>query len=50
MGFTYKKYKELINSDELNKILEDGKNKTSEIARLKYEELKNKGKINGYDR
>lgn len=36
-----RKYQELINSDILNKILEDGKEKTSKIAKEKYELLKN---------
>lgn len=33
------KYNEIINSEELDKILDEGKNKTIEIARTKYEEV-----------
>ena len=33
------KYNEIINSEELDKILDEGKNKTIEIARAKYEEV-----------
>jgi len=33
------KYDEIINSDELDKILDEGKNKTIEIAKIKYEEV-----------
>jgi tryptophanyl-tRNA synthetase len=33
------RYNEIINSDELDKILDDGKNKTIEIAKKKYEEV-----------
>ena len=35
------RYYELLNNNELDMILENGKNKTNEIARKKYEELKN---------
>ena len=35
------RYYELLNNDELNSILNDGMQKTSEIAQKKYEELKN---------
>ena len=34
--------KDIINSDELNKILDEGRNKTSQIAKEKYELLKTK--------
>jgi len=37
-----KKYYELINSDMLDKILDDGLNKTNKIAKIKYEEVKQK--------
>lgn len=33
------RYNEIINSDELDKILDEGKNKTIEIAKKKYEEV-----------
>lgn len=33
------KYNEIINSEELDKILDEGKNKTIEIAHAKYEEV-----------
>ena len=33
------KYNEIINSDELDRILDEGKNKTTEIAKKKYEEV-----------
>ena len=36
-----KRYYELLNSNELNLILDDGMNKTNEIAKKKYQELKN---------
>lgn len=36
------KYDEIINSEYLDKILDEGKNKTLEIAKNKYEEVKNK--------
>lgn len=36
------KYNEIINSEELNKILDNGKNKTIEIAKKKYEEVLSK--------
>ena len=36
-----RKYQELINSDILNKVLDNGKEKTSKIAKEKYELLKN---------
>ena len=36
------RYNELINSDELDKILDDGKEKARAIAKKKYEEMKNK--------
>lgn len=36
-----KRYYELLNNDELDKILEEGLNKTNIIAKNKYEELKN---------
>lgn len=36
------KYNNIINSDELNKILDEGRNKTSQIAKEKYELLKSK--------
>jgi len=36
-----KKYYELLNSDELSLILDNGMNKTNEIAKKKYQELKN---------
>jgi len=36
------KYNEIINSDELDKILDEGKNKTIAIAKKKYEEVINK--------
>ncbi len=35
------RYYELLNNNELDMILEDGKNKTNEIAKKKYKELKN---------
>ena len=35
------KYNELINSNEIEKILESGKEKTNEIAKKKYEEVRN---------
>ena len=35
------RYYELINSNELDEILDEGKNKTLEIAKKKYEDLKN---------
>ena len=34
------RYEELINSEELDKILDAGRDKTLEIAKKKYEELK----------
>lgn len=34
------KYNEIINSDYLDKILDEGKNKTLEIAKAKYEEVR----------
>lgn len=37
-----KRYNELINSDELDKILEDGKERSREIAKKKYELMKQK--------
>lgn len=37
-----KKYEEIINSSDLDKILDDGKNKVNEIAKLKYEEVRKK--------
>ncbi len=37
-----KKYYEYLNGNELDKILEDGKNKTREIAKKKYELVKEK--------
>ena len=36
------RYNNIINSDELNKILDEGRNKTSQIAKEKYELLKSK--------
>lgn len=36
-----KKYNELLNSEILDKVLEEGKNKTTIIAKEKYEKLKN---------
>ena len=36
-----KRYYELLNSNELNLILDQGMNKTNEIAKKKYQELKN---------
>ena len=36
----YNKYYELLNSEELDKILNDGMIKTTNIAKKKYEELK----------
>ena len=36
-----KRYYELLNSNELNLILDDGMNKTNEIDKKKYQELKN---------
>ena len=36
------KYNKIINSNEINKILDEGKNKTVEIASKKYEEVKYK--------
>jgi tryptophanyl-tRNA synthetase len=36
------KYNEIINSDELDKILDSGKEKTEIIAKKKYEEAKYK--------
>ncbi|MBR3362367.1 MAG: tryptophan--tRNA ligase [Bacilli bacterium] len=36
------KYKEIIESDELNEILDNGINKTRKIAEKKYKEMKNK--------
>jgi len=36
------KYNKIINSSELDKILDEGKNKTTLIAKAKYEELKTK--------
>ena len=35
------RYYELLNNNELDTILENGKQKTNEIAKKKYEELKN---------
>lgn len=37
-----KKYNEIINSSELDKILDDGHKKVEEIAKLKYEEVRKK--------
>ena len=37
-----KKYYEILNGNELDKILEDGKNKSREIAKKKYELVKEK--------
>lgn len=37
-----KKYNEIINSEELDKILDEGKNKMNEYAKVKYEEVRNK--------
>ena len=37
-----KKYKEYLNSDELDKILADGREKSREIAKKKYELVKEK--------
>lgn len=37
-----KKYNEIINSGELDKILDDGHKKVEEIAKLKYEEVRKK--------
>ena len=37
-----KKYNEIINSNELDKILDDGHKKVEEIAKLKYEEVRKK--------
>ena len=37
-----KRYNELINSDELDKILEDGKERSREMAKKKYELMKQK--------
>ncbi|MBP3461351.1 MAG: tryptophan--tRNA ligase [Bacilli bacterium] len=37
-----KKYNEIINSSDLDKILDEGKNKVNEIARIKYEEVRKK--------
>jgi tryptophanyl-tRNA synthetase len=36
------KYKDIINSEELNRILDEGKKKTTKLARIKYEEMKKK--------
>ncbi len=36
------RYNELINSDELDKILDEGRDRAREIAKKKYEEMKNK--------
>lgn len=36
------RYNELINSSEIDKILDDGMNKTNEIAKIKYELMKQK--------
>ena len=36
------RYNELINSDELDRILDEGRDKAREIAKKKYEEMKNK--------
>jgi tryptophanyl-tRNA synthetase len=36
------KYNEIINSEELDRILDEGKKKTTELARNKYEEMKKK--------
>ena len=36
------KYYQIINSDELNKILDEGRNKTTKIAKEKYELMKEK--------
>ena len=35
-----KKYNELLNSDEIDKILDDGLNKTLELAKTKYDSMK----------
>lgn len=37
-----KKYNEIINSSELDKLLDDGHKKVEEIAKLKYEEVRKK--------
>ena len=36
------RYNELINSDELDRILDEGRDRAREIAKKKYEEMKNK--------
>ena len=36
------KYNELINSNEIDKILDDGRDKTREIAKSKYMKVKEK--------
>ncbi len=36
------KYNKLINSSELDRILDEGMKKTTEVAKIKYEEVKNK--------
>ena len=42
LGKIKEKYNEIISSDLVDKVLDDGKIKTNEIAKLKYEEVKNK--------
>ncbi len=42
IGKIQDKYNELINSEKLDKILDEGIEKTKEIARVKYELMKNK--------
>ena len=37
-----KKYNEIINSEELDKILDNGKNKMNEYAKAKYEDIRKK--------